>query len=289
MTVTHSRLPRPGSLWQDGSGRFVRVILVATAHAGLRPLVVYQPSECSPGSTWACDLEEFLGARNDGSYNFVEVLHQDEAYLWEAVSPVLSKEVIHHALACYDQPWRHYHGRAHVVALFSFARSHGFELTPSQAVALLFHDAVYVPGAEKGANERASVALMRLMCAGTPPPLLDEAAAIILDTVDHTARTPQSQLVLDLDLSGFVAAAQGLLDPSLDVWCEYRSLLPPDDAVAAAQFWAARGSVLAGLLDKAPLYASAQFKQFPALEAYARTHLLAELERARLAKVPVRG
>lgn len=283
MTKPEPKLPRRGQLWQDSAGQFHRVLTVATAHAGLTPLVVYQQVHAPFGSTWACTVPEFLGVRNDGTRNFVQVVNDDEQDLWNVLESVLPANVIQSALDCYDEPWRHYHARTHVVGLFSFARQHQFSLTPAQAVALLFHDVVYIPGAQKGANEHASVALMRLMCGGLDRPVLDEAASIILDTITHVPSTANSSLVLDLDLSCFVSAAQGLLDPSREVWDEYRPLLPVSDTEAAGLFWEVRGAMLRTLMERKPLYVSAQFRGNPSLELHARAHLQAELARAQAA------
>lgn len=286
MTKPEPKRPRRGQLWQDSTGQFHRVLAVATAHAGLTPVVVYQQVHAPFGGTWACTVPEFLGVRNDGTRNFVQVVNDDEQDLWNVLGPLLPEDIIQCALDCYDQPWRHYHARTHVVGLFSFARRHQFSLAPAQAVALLFHDVVYIPGARQGANEHASVELMRLMCSGLVRAVLDEAANIILDTISHEPSTAESSLVLDLDLSCFVSAAQGLLDPSREVWDEYRPLLPASDNEAATAFWTARGAILRQLMGRQTLYRSAQFQGNPALEMHARAHLQAELARARVGAPP---
>ena len=203
-----------------------------------------------------------------------------------ALHGLLPVHVIDEVLARYDEPWRVYHNRSHVLDLFEFAHQHGFKLAPEQALAVLFHDCVYDPTAPHGSNERASANLLSELCDHLPFTLVATAHQIVLDTIDHTPRSTFSHLVLDLDLSPFVLAARGKLDTSRLVWLEYRSVLPKDDDDAAKVFWAARGPVLKGFLAKQAIYVSAEFEAHPELEAAAREHLEHELVKAAAGNVP---
>jgi len=60
----------------------------------------------------------------------------------------------------YAQPHRDYHGPQHLDELIELARQHAPDLDEAEQLALL-HDAVYVPGAGPGENERLSALLMR--------------------------------------------------------------------------------------------------------------------------------
>src|SRR6476659_267313 len=60
----------------------------------------------------------------------------------------------------YAQAHRGYHNAAHLDELIALARQHTPDLDEAEQLALLFHDAVYVPGAPRGDNERRSAALM---------------------------------------------------------------------------------------------------------------------------------
>ena len=60
----------------------------------------------------------------------------------------------------YAQPHRGYHDATHLDELIALAREHTPDLDEAEQLALLFHDAVYVPGAPRGDNERLSAALM---------------------------------------------------------------------------------------------------------------------------------
>lgn len=203
-----------------------------------------------------------------------------------ALEGLLAPTVIEDVLARYDEPWRVYHDRSHVLGLFRFAYENGFKLAPEQALAILFHDCVYDPSAPHGSNERASANLLSELCDHLPFTMVATAHQIVLDTIDHTPRSTFSHLVLDLDLSPFVLAARGELDTSRLVWLEYRNVLPKDDEAAAKVFWAARGPVLKGFLAKPAIYVSAEFEAHPELEAAAREHLEHELVKAAAGNVP---
>ncbi len=62
----------------------------------------------------------------------------------------------------YAQPHRGYHNPDHLDELMVLARRHTRDLDDAEQLALLFHDAVYVPGAGKGENERLSALLIGL-------------------------------------------------------------------------------------------------------------------------------
>ena len=59
----------------------------------------------------------------------------------------LSGARIEQVLRFYDEPHRCYHDRRHLREIFDEVQRHELPLAPEQALALLFHDAIYVPGA----------------------------------------------------------------------------------------------------------------------------------------------
>jgi predicted metal-dependent HD superfamily phosphohydrolase len=61
----------------------------------------------------------------------------------------------------YEQDHRWYHGMDHVCEMFDFLKEENVYVTPEMEAAVLFHDAVYVPGFDR--NEEASVELMKTM------------------------------------------------------------------------------------------------------------------------------
>jgi predicted metal-dependent HD superfamily phosphohydrolase len=211
---------------------------------------------------------------------------RNSALVHAALGELLPSVVIDSVLARYDEPWRVYHDRNHVLDLFQFAHQNGFVLAPEQALAVLFHDSVYDIRAPRGANERASAQLLSELCDHLPFQVVATAHQIVLDTIDHVARSTFSHLVLDLDLSPFVLAARGEFDASRKVWLEYRNVLPENDEEAAAVFWAARGKVLQHFLDKPAIYVSEAFAALPGVEVEVRKYLQSEIARASVPCVP---
>lgn len=280
--------PAVGELWQDAKGKRFRIVGLATSHEGLAPVVVYKAAGHGAVALWACPLDEFLSCFNNGDHAFSRLTADAERHLKTRLQELLPEKAVEWVLECYDQPWRVYHDRAHVVHAFSFAQRERWTLSDAQALALLFHDAVYIPGALAGDNERASVLLMKLVCryARVEACLVERACSIILDTIEHLPSSEEARLVLDLDLSVFVLAGQGLANPSSQVWLEVRPLLPDDDAAALRTFWSARGTILAAFAERARIYTSPEFAGNQALEQCARRHLSAELERLKECPIP---
>jgi predicted metal-dependent HD superfamily phosphohydrolase len=65
-------------------------------------------------------------------------------------------------LAFYDEPHRYYHNREHIREMLDAALKHELKLSAPQTFAVLAHDAVYVPGAQRGDNETLSAQVMRV-------------------------------------------------------------------------------------------------------------------------------
>lgn len=116
---------------------------------------------------------------------------------------------------------RHYHTTYHVVWMLDKAKEMEIELTPEQELAILFHDAIYTPGAPVPKNEFASAGLMR--CLLTTPLLearepheklasLESASKMVENTALHFAPPGSmmemeegADLILDLDLANFAS------------------------------------------------------------------------------------
>jgi predicted metal-dependent HD superfamily phosphohydrolase len=278
--------PSKGEVWQDQTGMLFRIEGVATSHEALRRLVIYRFTDPSEQALWACALENFYQVLGNGMQVFSRVSDDAEQCILSRLGALLEESTVERVLQCYDEPWRVYHGRSHVVGLFAFAHREGFALNDAQALALLFHDAVYIPGAPLGVNEQASAALLRRCCVDLDKAVVERAAGIVLDTIKHEASTPEARLVLDLDLAPFVLAAQGLLNPSGLVWQEYRGLLPEDPGAALEAFWTVRAKVLQGFLARPSIFVSTEFLSSPALETAAREHLASELLKAKARPEP---
>lgn len=148
------------------------------------------------------------------------------------------------ALSHYRQPHRAYHDDRHVIELLELAAEHAPDLTEAERLAILFHDAVYVPGAPKGENESLSALLMRatvasLVSAGTikapPAKVIDDAAAIIEATTHVDPPAPYAERVCDLDLWRLAAPWEEFQQHSADIDREFCHLYPPGDSCKLAR------------------------------------------------------
>jgi predicted metal-dependent HD superfamily phosphohydrolase len=161
-------------------------------------------------------------------------------------------------LAFYDEPHRAYHDRLHLLEMFDAAVALGERLSATQCLALLFHDAIYVPGAARGSNEMMSAQLLRVYTAGLDRSVVDAACALVIDTAEHVARSAEAELVLDLDLMRLAAPPPDFDRYSRQVFAEQRSLIAiEDDVVALAFFSARRVPFFQHLLDRPSIYCTA--------------------------------
>jgi predicted metal-dependent HD superfamily phosphohydrolase len=147
---------------------------------------------------------------------------------WTAGCP---EHVFERAIAAYESPGRHYHTWQHVLSCIERLRS--VQVANGRAVflALVFHDAVYVPG--RADNERLSAELARSVlseessCGGSN---LAAVERMILATHDHQASgaglAPDEQMMLDIDLS--------ILGSDRETYARYASAIRAEFVPAAA-------------------------------------------------------
>lgn len=95
-------------------------------------------------------------------------------------------------LALCDEPHRAYHDARHLWQMLGEAARLAIVLLPAQALAVLFHDAVCVPGATPGANEALSAQLLRICGQGVEVSVVAQATAIIADTAQHVPTSSRS-------------------------------------------------------------------------------------------------
>lgn len=165
------------------------------------------------------------------------VLDSSHPALKPALDVGLQPRAADQLLAFYDEPHRHYHNRVHIREMFDAALKHELRLSAPQTLAVLAHDAVYVPGAQRGDNETLSAQLMRVYAPQVPVAVLDAAFAIIIDTTDHVPRHAESLAVLDLDLMRLGAAPAAFERYSWQVFAEQRPLIALADDTAAWHFF----------------------------------------------------
>jgi predicted metal-dependent HD superfamily phosphohydrolase len=200
-----------------------------------------------------------------------------------ALQPLLASgypaERIDEALTFYDEPHRRYHNRLHLQEMFDTAQDMACPLLPAQSLALLFHDAVYVPGAARGANEALSAQLLRVYGGGVPGPTLELAYRIVIDTADHLPRADESRLVLDLDLMRLAGSDHEFERYSREVFAEQRPLvLIADDEAAWSYFQKRRVGFFERLLERPEIYCLPAFRA--RFEAGTRRNLRRAIERA---------
>jgi len=154
-------------------------------------------------------------------------------------------------LARWREAGRWYHAQWHVNDLFRRADAAGWMPDRAQTLALLFHDAVYVPGAAGGVNEALSVMLLRAAAFEAGWAGDDEVAracAMIEDTTGHVARSEASAQVVALDLATLADDAERFDAWTELVWLEYRFLFHTESDPRGA-FLRRRIRVLGGLLE----------------------------------------
>lgn len=177
------------------------------------------------------------------------------------------------ALCHYRQPHRFYHDAAHVQEMMALARQCGLDLSPAEQLAVLWHDAVYVPGADKGINELLSARLMLATAANGPAffaateaGTLAAAERIILETVHAGIPSAEAARVIDLDLYRLGAPWPEFDAHARAIEREFRLLHASPTA-----FWTARGNFYRSMLDRPQIFATEAFcKRF---EAQARDNL----------------
>ena len=246
----------PGLLCQHRAGGLYRVEARVTIEADGRPGVVYRSLADPAAPPWLRPLASFVETviGDDGTprLRFEPIERPDDAALRAACAAAgLPADVVEATLARYAEPQRHYHAAWHVHEAFARAGAAAAPLSRAQAAALLFHDAVYVAGADPGTNERLSALLLRQALAGRdrwPADEIDAACTMVTDTADHRPTVAGSSAVIALDLAPLGDDAVRFDAATELVRLEYRHLFDdgPDARVA---FLRRRVRVLRPLLE----------------------------------------
>jgi len=217
----------PGMPYRHYKGGAYRIVGMGRIEADLSQVVVYEAMR-DRSQLWVRPLDVFLEpveTPQGGQPRF--------APDWPAALGCLDflpRAAVLQALACYDAPYRHYHDRRHVLEMFEVAHSRGIALAPAQALAVLLHDAVYVPGCEH--NEGASAASIPTLAAGTDAGTLAMAERIVLDTRAHVPSLLEAEVVLDLDLYRLAAPAEAFAAYTAAVFEENRAVLAAHTGLA---------------------------------------------------------
>ncbi len=259
----------PGMPYRHYKGGAYAVVGVGRFEADLSPVVVYEAMR-DRSLLWVRAAEVFAEPVATAQGTVPRFAPDWPAAL--ACLDFLPRRAVLDVLALYDAPYRHYHDRRHVLEMFGQAHVRGLALNPAQALAVLFHDAVYVPGCEH--NEAASAALIATMAPGVDAATVALAAQIVLDTRTHEATVADSALVLDLDLYRLAVPAADFDAYSLAVFEENRALLAAGtglsgDALMQA-FRERRSSFLSTLAQRPRLFLTDAFAD---CEAPARANI----------------
>jgi len=179
--------------------------------------------------------------------------------------------------AAYAEPSRAYHHFGHVEEVL---REHAsvpcFEDPVATALAVLFHDAVYLPG--RTDNEERSASLARGLIVEHLPRWSDKVLRVetlIRLTARHGHLEPGD---LDLDAKLFLDCDMAILGAPQDRFDDYdRAIRVEHAAVPDPAYRAGRGAFLTRLLEKERLFLSELFHD--RLDEPARANLARALER----------
>jgi len=173
-------------------------------------------------------------------------------------------------LAAYAEPGRHYHTLQHLAeCLELFDRVAHLANRPGEAaIALWFHDAVYLPPAKDNEARSADWAGAALREAGAGEDVCERVWALIMATAHHAAPgDTDACLVVDIDLAILGADAARFAEYEEQVRAEYA-------AVPIDLFRQKRAELLARFLERPAIY------QTPKLHARFENQARANLRHA---------
>lgn len=198
-----------GQIAQHYKGGLYRVTGFVQLEASNTPAVTYTSLDRSMKPVvWARAVDNFLEMVGE-SPRFTLHHTETDAGLKAAIPAfLLDPDAIEQILVHYDAANRYYHSRDHVLGMFNRAMRDNVVLTHEQALAILFHDVVYQPGAAAGVNEEASAQMVEAWKSriGLSTVNVEAVKQIIRDTTSHTPTSPESPVVLDLDLMGLAGS-----------------------------------------------------------------------------------
>lgn len=262
-----------GQWYRHYKGRIYSVVGLGVLESSSEPLVLYTSVDpLERHAQWARPLPDFLGTVQPGGVpRFARLRNaQDSSALEYFLSPFSGlKDVVSEILQRYDEPWRHFHSRWHLHDIFRVARDFNLELLPEQVFALLFHDAVFLPGAPDGQNERQSILLAQSYKARLGAACLDWQTInrLIEETATGHPSCDLSATVLDLDRASLGDDAVHFCAADERVWLENRHLLSTQEP--RKDFDTRRLRYLLGQASRGPLF----FGPLTSLEEQARSNL----------------
>lgn len=189
---------------------------------------------------------------------------------WTMLGLPADPALLDRVLAAYAEPARHYHTLQHLgECLDLFERAAHLAARPGEAaLALWFHDAVYIPLARDNEARSADWAIEALRAAGASETVVERIAALIMATAHHEAPAgSDARLVIDIDLA--------ILGSAPPRFAEYEQQIRSEYAAVPADLYAEkRREVLAGFLARPVIYMT------PALHAQLEEQARSNLRRA---------
>jgi predicted metal-dependent HD superfamily phosphohydrolase len=180
----------------------------------------------------------------------------------------LPDDVSRELVAAYSEPHRAYHNLTHIAELLGWfdrvADDVGWKTPATAYAAILFHDAIYVPGAKD--NEARSADWARRAGFG------DDVAALILMTQNHA-----SHANTDHDASHFLDADMAIVGAPTEQFAAYDAAIAREyDHIPRDAYRAGRKAFLEGLLKLSRIFHTEYFHA--RLDAQARTNLAAAIK-----------
>ena len=186
---------------------------------------------------------------------------------WTRLGLTADAALLTRLLASHAGPGRHYHTLQHLAeCLTLFAEvAHLADHPGEVAIALWFHDAIYVPRAPDNEARSAAWAAEALRAAGAEQNMVDSVHALIMTTAGHEAQDNRdARLVIDIDLAILGAAPERFAQYEQQVRAEYA-------AVPLTVYRQKRGELLASFLARPAIYSTLELHA--RLEAQARANL----------------
>jgi len=149
----------------------------------------------------------------------------------------------------YGQSTRHYHTAKHVSeCLKHFSTYHSDAVHPAEIeVAIWFHDAIYETAKSDNEAQSAQWASRYLLAHAVDAQCVARIAQMIVATKTHQSQTPDSALMVDIDLD--------VLGADADVFEAYDAAIRREFSwVPTAQYCMARGQVLSSFLAREKIY-----------------------------------
>ncbi|THC42953.1 N-methyl-D-aspartate receptor NMDAR2C subunit [Massilia sp. Mn16-1_5] len=186
---------------------------------------------------------------------------------WTSLGRTGDAALLDRLLASYAQPQRHNHTLQHLAECLDLFDqvAHLTQRPGEAALALWFHDAVYVPQAADNEARSATWAAEALLAAGADQDVIARIQALIMATAHHQAEEESdARLVIDVDLAILGAEPARFAEYEEQVRAEYASV--PDELYRQK-----RGELLARFLQRPAIYRTAELHA--RLEGRARMNL----------------